>query len=175
VFNLNDDLLLIPDPNGWIKNVEISLDGRYEHRLALCLFNNEDAETSTVIQSFNFFLEEEDFNTTHADLFENMTRRLLLSMEEAFHVSSKAIVLVIHDDLSLARRILGSIMEVSSEFNFPTAAAFVTDRVTWEDVLLSRVGKVDSTIITNLQLDKIVDSTNSGQRFNADGTKIEEN
>lgn len=173
--NLNDDLLLIPDPNGWIKNVEISLDGDHTHRLAICLFNNENVEMSVVVQSFNFFLDQDKFTDEHASLFENLARKLFMNMEEDFLVSSKALILVIHDDIVLARRVLGSVIDLPSEFGFPTVAAFATDRITWEDILLSRTGQVDMDVITSFQLNKIVDPSSAGQRFYPDGTENKEN
>jgi hypothetical protein len=173
VVNINDDLLLVPDPNGWIKNVEISLDGQYQHRIAMCLFTDENLENSTAIQSFNFFLDHKEFNEEHVEMFHDLAHKLFPSMAEDFEGSSKALILVIHDDLVVARQIMGSILHVPAEFDFPTVAAFITDRVTWEDILLSRNGIVDSTIITDFQLNKILHLDNNGKRFSADGTPID--
>lgn len=173
--NINDDLLLVPDPNGWIKNVEISLEGQYQHRIAMCLFNGENMEKSTAIQSFNFFLDHKEFTEEHVDVFAGLARKLFPTMEEDFSKSTKALLLVIHDDLIVARQILGSILYIPEEFNFPTVAAFVTNRITWEDILLSRGGVVDPNIITDFQLNSIMHLDSQGQRFNADGTPVKEN
>lgn len=173
--NINDDFLLVLDPNGWIKNVELSLIGQPKHRIAVCLFNDDNIEKSAAIQSFSFFLDHEHFNDEHVEVFADLVRKLFPSMADDFEDSSKALILVIHDDLTIARQILGSVLHIPTEFNFPTVAAFVTDRVKWEDVLLSRSGEVDSSIITDFQLNRIMHLDTNGRRYSSDGIPIEEN